>query len=189
MWPIFLGARMWEERDRFRQNTPPTGWEMVEKLVEIMDKTNLVRVLIQNYFGAKSVFFGAKLPNSNPQKSQFFPAPQKWYCKNVDDCATLKHGCGALGLCILDQTVLLCPRWTKDVLDCFGLWGCLGDKKSSLNWWFFRHYVFLFFMMFFKHQKKWFPKWHGFLIPFFFWEPKTIRPKWWSPNLSLSIQV
>ena len=28
-------------------------------------------------------------------------AAQKWYCKNIDDCAKLKHGCGALGLCAL----------------------------------------------------------------------------------------
>lgn len=26
--------------------------------------------------------------------------PFKWYCKNIDDCAKLKHGCGALGLCL-----------------------------------------------------------------------------------------
>jgi len=26
--------------------------------------------------------------------------PSKWSCKNVDDCAKLKHGCGALGLCL-----------------------------------------------------------------------------------------
>ena len=26
---------------------------------------------------------------------------EKWYCKNIDDCAKLKHGCGALGLCAL----------------------------------------------------------------------------------------
>ena len=28
-------------------------------------------------------------------------SPEELYCKNVDDCAKLKHGCGALGLCFL----------------------------------------------------------------------------------------
>ena len=33
----------------------------------------------------------------------FLTVAEKWSCKNVDDCAKLKHGCGALGLCALAQ--------------------------------------------------------------------------------------
>ncbi|CAE7697739.1 CBSDUF7 [Symbiodinium microadriaticum] len=43
-------------------------------------------------------------PNGGPSRSLTCPPSLVWleelHCKNVDDCAKLRHGCGALGICL-----------------------------------------------------------------------------------------
>ena len=59
-----------------------------------------VRFVRFGYLNFRHVFpcLGCK---SSLSGRDVFSCAKKWYCKNIDDCANLKHGCGALGLCAL----------------------------------------------------------------------------------------